>query len=265
MTAMPETASTRTPRFWVLCVAIGLFAGFLSGLFGIGGGTVVVPLLVLLLMLPQKLSSGTSLAAIIPTAAVGVISYAATGSVHWGAALLLAAGAIVGAQIGTWLLPKLPALALRWGFVGFLVIVIVSLFVSVPSREGALEVGWISGAALVGAGVITGILSGILGVGGGIIVVPLLMVMFGASDLVAKGTSLMMMIPAALSGTVGNLMRGNVDVRAAATIGLAACATTAMGAWLATVIDPLTGTVLFAVFLAVLAVQMLVKIRRQKA
>ena len=91
------------------------------------------------------------------------------------------------------------------------------------------------------------------------IVVPAMMIAFGTSDLVAKGTSLLMMIPTALSGTYGNLRNRNVDLVAAALIGVSACTTTALGAWLATLIDPLTGNVLFAVYLVVIAVQMAMK------
>jgi len=243
-------------RFYLTCIGIGLVAGVLSGLFGVGGGTVIVPFLVMFLHFDQRLAAGTSLAAIVPTATVGVISYAVTGSVAWIPALLLALGAVFGAQIGTWLLPRLSLTVLRWAFVGFLVAVIVSLFLVIPSRDAELVLTWGSGAALVVVGLGTGILSGLIGVGGGIIVVPVLMVLFGTSDLVAKGTSLLMMIPAAVSGTFGNIRRGNVDLVAAAVVGVAACTTTALGAWIATLVDPFVGNVLFAVYLAFIAVQM---------
>lgn len=249
-------ARERNPRFVVTCIGIGLAAGLLSGLFGVGGGTVIVPLLVLALGFDQRLAAGTSLAAIVPTATVGVISYALHGSVAWVPGLLLAAGAVVGAQIGTWLLPRLSQTVLRWAFVGFLVLVIVSLFLVVPSRDAVLELTVLTGAGLVALGVATGITAGLIGVGGGIIVVPALMMLFGTSDLVAKGTSLLMMIPTAVSGTIGNIRRGNVDLFAAALVGVAACTTTALGAWIATLVDPLWGNILFAAFLVVIAVQM---------
>ena len=185
-----------------------------------------------------------------------MISYAVHGSVAWIPALLLAAGAVVGAQIGTWLLPRLSLTVLRWAFVGFLVAVVVSLFVVIPSRDAELTLTVLSGAALVVLGVVTGILSGLIGVGGGIIVVPALMLLFGTSDLVAKGTSLLMMIPTAVSGTIGNVRRRNVDLAAAAIVGLAACTTTALGAWAATLIDPFVGNMLFAAYLVIIAVQM---------
>lgn len=248
--------AARTPRFFITCIAIGLLAGLLSGLFGVGGGTVIVPLLVLILKFDQRLAAGTSLAAIVPTATVGVISYAVHGSVAWIPALILAAGAVVGAQIGTWLLPKVSQTALRWSFVGFLAVVIVSLFLVIPSREADLPLTVLTISGLIVLGVITGTLAGLLGVGGGIIVVPALMIVFGTSDLIAKGTSLLMMIPTAISGTIGNIRRGNVDLLAAGLVGLAACTTTALGAWFATLVDPLVGNILFAVFLTFIAVQM---------
>lgn len=249
----------RSPRFILSCIGVGLAAGLLSGLFGVGGGTVIVPMLVLLLAFDQRLSAGTSLAAIIPTASVGVISYAASGSVAWIPALILAVGAVGGAQIGTWLLARVPQNALRWGFVGFLVVVIVLLFIVVPSRDAELPVTWVTGIGLVLLGLITGILAGLLGVGGGVIVVPALMFLFGTSDLIAKGTSLLMMIPTAISGTIGNLRRHNVDLVAAGLVGVSACTTTALGAWIATGLEPLTANILFAVFLTFIAAQMAVR------
>ncbi|RLK52864.1 sulfite exporter TauE/SafE family protein [Microbacterium telephonicum] len=249
----------RSARFILSCVGIGLAAGLLSGLFGVGGGTVIVPLLVLLLAFDQRLAAGTSLAAIVPTATVGVISYAVHGSVDWLAAILLAVGAVGGAQIGTWLLARLSQNVLRWGFIGFLAIVVVMLFVVVPERGDDIALAWWSGAGLLVLGVFTGIMAGLLGVGGGIIVVPALMILFGADDLVAKGTSLLMMIPTALSGTIGNIRRGNVDLLAAACIGVAACTTTALGAWIATLLTPLAANILFAAFIIFIAAQMAVR------
>lgn len=257
--------SARTPAFFAACIGTGLLAGLLSGLFGVGGGTVIVPLLVMFLKFDQRLAAGTSLAAIVPTATVGVISYAVHGSVAWIPAILLAVGAVAGAQVGTWLLPRISQTALRWGFVAFIVVVIVSLFIVVPSRESEIELTVWSGVALIVVGVFTGIMAGLIGVGGGVIVVPILMLLFGASDLQAKGTSLLFMIPTAVSGTVGNLKRKNVDLVAAATVGIAACTTTAVGAWIATLIDPAVGNILFAAFLVFIGTQMAIKAIRGRA
>ncbi|WP_349428770.1 sulfite exporter TauE/SafE family protein [Microbacterium sp. LWS13-1.2] len=242
-----------------ICIGIGLLAGTLSGMFGVGGGTVIVPMLVFFLGFDQRRAAGTSLAAIVLTAPVGVVAYALNGSVNWIAGLVLAAGAVVGAQIGTWLLPRISQIALRWAFVAFLVGVIVSLFLVIPSRDALFELSWLSGAGLVALGVVTGTVAGLIGVGGGIIVVPALMLGFGMSDLTARGTSLLMMIPTAVSGTVGNIRRTNVDLLAAGVVGVASCATTALGVWIATLLEPQVANALFAAFLAFIAIQMAIR------
>lgn len=242
---------------WLLLV--GAAGGLLSGLFGIGGGTIIVPALALWLAMPQKLSVGTSVAAILPTAVVGAASYAWQGNVDWIAAACLALGIIVGAQFGSLLLAKLPTGVIQAAFMGFLAVVIVSLWFVVPGRDEQIQVTVLSGALLVVLGFVTGILGGILGVGGGIIVVPMLMFFFGANDLQAKGTSLLMMIPGSISGTLGNLKRGNVDMRAAVIVGLAACVVVPLGTWIAAWIDPFWGNVAFSLYLTFILGQMLLR------
>lgn len=249
-------AVARAPKHYVVFVAIGLLSGFMSGLFGVGGGTVIVPLLVLLAAFGQKLASGTSGASIIVTAAVGVISYAAHGQVDWLAALLLAAGGVIGAPIGAQLLHRLSEAFLRWFFVGFLVVVMISLFFIIPDRDATVPMNVWIGIALVGVGIVTGVLSGLIGVGGGIIVVPVLILLFGSSDLVAKGTSLLMMIPTTMSGAWRNGKNDNIDWAAAGCIAVATCLTTPLGAIVAGAVDPQVANWLFVAFLVVIAAQM---------
>ncbi|WP_411155927.1 sulfite exporter TauE/SafE family protein [Microbacterium sp. NIBRBAC000506063] len=223
----------------------------------------IVPLLVLMLHFDQRRAAGTSLAAIVPTASIGVLSYALTDSVAWIPALILAGGAVVGRRSARACCPGV-AVGAALGFVAFLVLVIASLFIVIPSRGAALEITWYAVLGLVGLGLFTGIVAGLIGVGGGVVVVPALMVLFGTSDLEAKGTSLLMMIPTAVSGTIGNLRHRNVDLVAAGAIGLSACTTTALGAWLATLIDPFAGNMLFAAYLVVIAIQMAIKALRTR-
>lgn len=260
MTESPETEHRR-PIFAL--VAIGLLSGFLSGMFGIGGGIVIVPLLVMLAKFPRKLAAGTSLGAIVPAALVGVASYAAVGNVDWIVALVLVVGSVIGAQVGAHLLHRLPVLAIRWAFIVFLIVVAISLFLVVPSRDAQFELEVLPIIGLVVLGFVTGVLSGILGVGGGIVIVPMLILLFGQSDVVAKGTSLAMMIPTAVSGTIGNLRRKNVDIVAALIVGLAACVTTALGAAAAIALDPRTASIIFGVFLLVMIVRLVVEAIKQ--
>ncbi|WP_029151356.1 sulfite exporter TauE/SafE family protein [Microbacterium indicum] len=257
-----NAVQSRGSRAILTFLGIGLLSGFMSGLFGVGGGTVIVPMLVTFAVFTQKYASGTSGASIIVTASVGVISYAIDGQVDWLAALLLAIGGIVGAPIGASLLHRLSEAFLRWFFVGFLLVVIVSLFFIIPDRDASVPLNVWLGIALVALGVVTGILSGLIGVGGGIIVVPVLILVFGASDLVAKGTSLLMMIPTTISGAWKNARNHNIDFVAAAVIAVATVVTTPLGTLVATHVDPFVGNLLFAAFLLVIAVQMGLKARR---
>lgn len=244
---------------WWQFVVIGVVAGFLSGLFGIGGGTVIVPALVLWISMDHRIAAGTSVAAILPMAVSGSISYAVQGHVDWIAAVLLAAGIIVGAQVGSMLLAKLPVKAIQWTFLLFLLVIIVSLWFIVPQREDSIALNLITGLFLALTGFITGVLSGILGVGGGVIVVPVLMFFFGSSDLIAKGTSLVMMIPGSISATLGNLRRSNIDMRGALYIGAAGVACAPLGSLLAGWIDPLWGNIAFSLYLLLIFGQLLQK------
>ena len=254
---------SQAPRPSLIVLALlGALTGLLSGVFGIGGGVVLVPMLVMFLGFEQRLAAGTSVAAILPAAVVGGIGYAVQGNVDWIAAVLLAAGVVVGAQIGSYLLARVPTGFLRWMFMVFLLTVVVSLWFVVPQRDDAITMTFLTGSLLVVLGLVTGVLSGLLGVGGGVIVVPVLMFFFGASDLIAKGTSLIMLIPGSISGTIGNVRRQNVDLRAAAALGIAASVLSPLGSILATRITPFWSNVAFSLLLAFILGQMLFKTLR---
>jgi uncharacterized protein len=255
MSGEPATSMDRSRL--ALTVAIGLAAGFLSGLFGIGGGILVVPGLVLILRMSQRLAHGTSLGAIVPISVAGVIGYAIDGNVDWAAGGLLILGAVGGAAIGARLLGHLPDRILRYAFAAFLLATALRLFISTPSPagRGALDV-WL-GLALVGLGLAAGILAGLLGVGGGIIIVPVLVVAFGIPSVVAKGTSLLVIIPTALSGTFVNRLRGNIDLTVAAIVGLSGAAAAYGGTKVSASISAELSSILFGALLVVVAIRLL--------
>lgn len=251
------------PSFVILAI-LGALTGLLSGVFGIGGGVVLVPLLVLFLKFPQRIAAGTSVAAILPAAVVGGIAYTLNGQVDWMAAVCLAVGVIGGAQLGSYLLSRTPTGFLSYLFVAFLIVVVVSLWFVVPQRDDVITMSVLNAILLVVLGFITGVLSGLLGVGGGVIVVPVLMFAFGASDLIAKGTSLIMLIPGSLSGTIGNMRRKNIDLRAALILGIAAAVFSPLGTMIAIQIEPLWSNVAFSILLLFIMSQMLFKMFRKK-
>ena len=256
----------------LLVIATGVGAGFLSGLFRVGGGLVIVPALMAVLGMDQRRASATSLAAIIVTAAVGSGTYALHGEVSWAGGALLVVGALVGSQIGVWLLRRLPAPTLPWiliGFtlpwilIGFTLFVIVSQYLQVPTREGVVSLTPASCALLILVGVCAGILSGLVGVGGGSVIVPGMELAVGAGDLIARGTSLLVMIPTGIAGTVTNLRHRMVDLRVGLIVGASAAATAPAGRLVATLVSPSVGAILFNIFLLSIIASTILKMRRK--
>ena len=242
----------------VVLVAVGLLVGVLSGMFGIGGGTVIVPALVWLRplpALPHPTAPATSTLAIVPTSISGVISYATGGHVDWLAAALLFCGMFIGGQIGSWLLSRLPELVLRWIFVAFLVFVVINQVSFVPSRDHQIVMTVVTGIGLALLGVVIGTLAGLLGIGGGALAVPSLSMLFGASDLVARGTSLLAMFPNSITTSAANLKRRLAHVKTALIIGVTAAVTAPLGTWIAGEVSPRVGAIMFACYLCVLLVR----------
>jgi uncharacterized protein len=108
-------------------IAIGTLAGLFSGLFGVGGGTVIVPLLILWLGYDQRAATGTSLAAIIFIAAFAAALQAAYGNVRVLDGLLVGVPAVGGVLVGTWLAQRLDVRAISLMFAAVLVASAVEL------------------------------------------------------------------------------------------------------------------------------------------
>src|SRR3712207_6832777 len=115
-------------RWWILA-AIGTAGGLLSGLFGIGGGVVMVPLLILWLGYEERTATGTSLAAIAIIAAVAAALQAVYGNVHVEEGILVGVPAVGGVLFGTWLQQRLPVRWISLLFSLFLVAIAVDLVI----------------------------------------------------------------------------------------------------------------------------------------
>ena len=251
---------SQATRNALILMSAGLFAGFLSGMFGIGGGTVIVPAL-MAVGFSQRQASASSLLAIVPTCLSGVISYSWAGRIAWVSAFLMTIGMLIGVQGGTWLLARMREVALRWCFVAFILTLIALQVFYVPAREGVLTMSVAIACALVAIGLLCGFLSGLLGIGGGGVAVPGL-TLLGMSDLGARGVSMVVMLPGALSGTFTNYRRGLLRLGPALTVGVAAVCAVPVGAWCASVLSPRVDALLFAGWFAVLLVRSIIAARK---
>lgn len=240
-------------------LAIGAIAGLMSGMFGIGGGVVLVPLLVAFAGLDHRRAAATSLLAILPSAIAGSVTYLINGQVDLIAAALIATGAIAGSFIGSHLLKRLPLVWLRWLFIGMVALVAVRMLLIVPVRGEPLELSPLLVLGYVALGVIMGIAAGMFGIGGGIIAVPALVAIAGVSDLIAKGTSLLVIVPTSVSGTIANVRHRLVDVRAGIIVGVAASAASVLGAAIALGMPARLSSVLFGLLAVAIVAQLVVR------
>ena len=213
----------------------------------------------------QRQAAATSLVAIIPTAIVSSATYLIHGYVNIVAALLISIGAMGGAVIGTRALRRLPIASLRWAFIAFILLVAAHMLVSAPKPEHALSLSLPVAVGYVVLGVATGIASGLFGIGGAIISVPLLGSVFAFGDAIAKGTALLVSIPTSLTGTLGNRHGDNpVDIRAGLILGVAAAATSVPAVYLAVALPPAVSSTTFAALLVAIAAQLTIKALRAR-
>jgi uncharacterized membrane protein YfcA len=248
----------------VALILVGVIGGLLSGAFGVGGGVIMVPLLLWLTEMDQRHAAATSLVAIVPTAIVGAITYGINGHVDVVAGLLVAAGGIGGSLIGSRLLRTLPLGWLRWLFIVLLLVVAARLFIATPTRGADFAWSPVTVLGLMMLGLVMGIASGLFGIGGGVLVVPALIALFGVSDLLAKGVSLLAIVPTATTGTVANARAGLVKVSDGAIVGVAAVAASFPGVLLAVLLPPHLSSILFAVLIVATVVQLIVRAIRAR-
>ena len=116
---------------WVLVSLLGLLAGVISGLFGVGGAVVIIPGLVFITKMPQHTAHGTSLAALLlPVGLLGVLEYSKRQQVQWGYAAIVAAGLLIGAYFGARLAGSVNDVMLKKAFGVFLLLISAKLLLS---------------------------------------------------------------------------------------------------------------------------------------
>lgn len=194
---------------------IGLAAGFFGGLVGLGGGIVMIPLMVGVNKLSQHQAHGTSLEALVFTGLSGALTYwLKGGAVDVAGAIALAVPAVATARFGARYAHALPEWKLKRAFGGFLVFVsLLLVFKEYIPHVSSPVVGLAKVGLLGTVGAFTGFLSGMMGVGGGSLMVPAMVLLTGFHQMVAQGTSLLAMIPAAAIGAHAHWQLGNVVKR----------------------------------------------------
>lgn len=194
----------------------------------------MVPLIVELLKVRQHQAHGTSLIAIVFTGLMGAIAYGMEGSVDIVVALALTFTAILTARAGARFTEALPEWKLKRSFGAFLALVAFLLVIKqhIPAFNLATAL-WSKVFVLLVTGAFTGFLSGMMGVGGGLIMVPAMVFLAGISQHTAQGTSLLVMVPAGAIGAWTHWKLGHVALEIAPGLIAGVLAGTWVGAKLA--------------------------------
>lgn len=186
-----------------LILVLGLTVGALVGLLGIGGGVVLVPAMVYLLRYDQHLAQGTSLFILLPPIGLGALrQYWKDGQVDVRAGIYCAMGFLLGGYGGGKIAVPMPSNLLQGVFGAFLMLSAALLWRRTASTNAqnqaeqdiARESAWRSMGIFVTAG-LCGVIAGLVGIGGGVLIVPVLGLLFGFSQHKAQGTSLIALIP----------------------------------------------------------------------
>jgi uncharacterized membrane protein YfcA len=194
---------------------VGLIAGSLGGLVGVGGGVIIVPLMTEMLKFRQQEAHGTSLVAVVFTGVAGSVVYYLHGSVDVMAAIILSGMALCTVRFGARYCCFLPEAKLKRYFGVFLLVIALLLVLKpvLPHGMGGSSPVWIRWIVLILLGALTGFLSGMMGVGGGSVMVPMMVVFAGITQQTAQGISLLAMIPASTVGVWAHWKMGNIRSR----------------------------------------------------
>ena len=234
-------------------IVIGLLAGVLAGLFGVGGGFLMVPLYIAWLHIDQKKAHATSLGAVFPIAIAGAIGYATTDHVDWQSGAYLLFGSFFGAMYGAKLLHTISLRKLQLVFGLLLIMSAARLLWSAQPTQ--FVDGLVGHVLLVLVGLFAGTMSGLLGIGGGIIMVPAMIIAAGLTAVEARGTSLAVIVGSSISGAISHYKRDNIIVPTAVISGVAGVPATYLGIYLSQNLPERISVTLFAAILLTIAFQ----------
>lgn len=232
-------------------VLIGAFDGFFGGLTGLGGGAILVTFMVSLLGMSQHKAHGTSLAVIFCLAIFGAITYSLQGFFNLSIAVPVALGSILGAVIGARLTAALPASQLRRVFGAFLMFVSLSMLSRGVIQVGGLQVGtdFVGAPFWIAVGFVAGVVSGLMGIGGGMVTVPVMVLIAGLGQQQAQGISLAVIPVTAAAGAYTHYRLGNMELGTAAIMGPSAIVMAIIASLVAGRVDPFWLTKVFGLVL----------------
>ncbi|MBB6347356.1 hypothetical protein FHU36_003901 [Nonomuraea muscovyensis] len=208
-----------------LTLAAAVVVGMTLGLFGGGGSILTVPVLVYLAGVPTKAAIAMSLFVVAVTSAVSAVGHARAGRIRWRTGLIFGAAGMAGAYGGGLIGPYLPEALLMAAFAGMMLATAVAMIRDRTTPRARPAHRDLPVLHVIAEGVVVGLVTGLVGAGGGFLVVPALVLLGGLPMGVAVGTSLVVIAMKSLAGLAGYLHSVTIDwslalpVTAAAVVG----------------------------------------------
>jgi uncharacterized protein len=221
-----------------LTVALAVLVGVSLGLLGGGGSILTVPLLAYVAGMDAKQAIATSLLVVGTTSAVGAISHAKAGRVQWRTGLLFGAAGMAGAYAGGLLGQFIPGSLLLLGFAAMMIATAIAMLRGRKNTATADAAHAISVPKIIAEGLAVGLVTGLVGAGGGFLVVPALALLGGLPMPVAVGTSLVVIAMKSFAGFGGYLASVQIDWAVAGMVTAAAVAGALVGARLTAMVNP---------------------------
>lgn len=221
-----------------LTVVLAVFVGIALGLLGGGGSILTVPLLAYVAGMEAKQAIATSLLVVGTTSAVAAVSHARAGRVQWRTGLVFGVAGMAGAYAGGMLARFIPGSVL---LIGFAVMMIATAIAMLRGRKdvGPVEPGHrIPVPKVIIEGLVVGLVTGLVGAGGGFLVVPALALLGGLPMPIAVGTSLVVIAMKSFAGFAGYLSSVSIDWKVAGMVTAAAVVGALIGARLTALVNP---------------------------
>jgi hypothetical protein len=241
----------------------GLVAGIAGGLFGVGGGIVLIPLLTGWFSTSQHQAHGTSLAVIGATAVASLVVYGAFANVDWGTALVVGIASAFAARFGAMAAARTSPRGLTIGFAILLAVVAIRLLWKAPEAAGPV-IGHPAAAIALDllVGVAVGTLAGFMGVGGGLLAVPAFTLLMGMPQHMAQGTSLAVILITAPVGAIEHARHGNLVWRLVPALAVGAAIGAVAASWWVQRLPHALLVRAFAIFLLASAAATMMRARR---
>ncbi|MDP2316405.1 MAG: sulfite exporter TauE/SafE family protein [Pseudomonadota bacterium] len=226
---------------FTLALVLSVLIGVALGLLGGGGSILTTPILIYALGVETKAAIATSLLVVGVTSVAAVIQHARAGNVEWRTGLIFGGAGMAGAYVGGFIAAWIPATVLMILFGAMMLATAVAMFrgrkdpgPSAGPRSGESQALW----KIIAEGLVVGVVTGLVGAGGGFLVVPALALLGGLPMKKAVGTSLLVIALKSFAGYAGHAAHVTIDLELAALVSGAAVVGSFAGSRIANVIPP---------------------------